>query len=659
MISVPGQRETTCPQLQKLVERLFPPAPPYPMRRVDVADEEEVTLDQLAHAIGEVEYSAAVSILDTKVIAAIFNELRKHRYRQPEQARELAATMSDFVARNWVHYRDHFVQLVLKNPYSTDLFEVLPGLRNEPELLSELNTRIACDEHLSATEVTRLLGNIYVESLPSLRALVVALMRRRAGRSGDSWDEPLIILFANAGTNMGWTSWLVLVSILVGAPQLTAATRMDANSIDRKTLSEELAIAYTDLKARAVANPTVRELALRLRDLLHFENGYGASSILDRAAETREAYLKTLSETCGRDADLRRAAIEVLLWLPKDRAVDFAQYAATRLAHVSDKEFLDQLSSHPDRLVGYSANAVRRAAFGGRLASDLSMPRAFGSLAESLADIGLNFQITDEPARTWLGDRIVERLIEKTVGAVEARFAKEYPDHSEEGEEKLLAMMFEALSSSFAALDLSLEAVARAASAERRASVTMRYRSVDKAEEGAAGIKGSKRFSADLCLIVDPILDGHSLGRRVTLVQAKRLYPKKPLRAPPRWHHSFQLKATQMLELMTQTESSVFFFQGPVLGGRGVPVIPTRLVHDLASHQGGTGTRLARDMVAVASRSLADWFTYDLLALRIGDPLQALCAKAEGMPGSIPRSLLSVPRVEIEVRLDERSEGRR
>lgn len=176
----------------------------------------------------------------------------------------------------------------------------------------------------------------------------------------------------------------------------------------------------------------------------------------------------------------------------------------------------------------------------------------------------------------------------------------------------------------------------------------MRYRTVDNAEEGSAGIKGSKAFSTDLSLIVDPTLDGRSLGRRVTLVRAKRLYREKPLRVTPRWHHSFQLKAAQLKNLMKQTQSSVFFFQGPVLGGCGVPVIPTRLVHDLASHQGGTGTRLAPNTVAIASRSLADCFTYDLLALRIGDPLQALVSEAEGTPGSMPRRLLSMPRSKLK-----------
>jgi hypothetical protein len=84
------------------------------------------------------------------------------------------------------------------------------------------------------------------------------------------------------------------------------------------------------------------------------------------------------------------------------------------------------------------------------------------------------------------------------------------------------------------------------------------------------------------------------------------------------------------------------------LGGRGLPVIPTRLVADLSRHPNGGGN-LPREWVATASRSLSDWFTYDLLGLRIGDPYEMLVEKVEGRPGSLPRALLELPTIEMEV----------
>ena len=66
----------------------------------------------------------------------------------------------------------------------------------------------------------------------------------------------------------------------------------------------------------------------------------------------------------------------------------------------------------------------------------------------------------EEPARTWLGDRAVERLIEQTISAVETRAAKDYESHGDEGEDRLLVSLSTTLALRFADLDQALEAVA-------------------------------------------------------------------------------------------------------------------------------------------------------------------------------------------------------
>lgn len=124
--------------------------------------------------------------------------------------------------------------------------------------------------------------------------------------------------------------------------------------------------------------------------------------------------------------------------------------------------------------------------------------------------------------------------------------------------------------------------MARAASAPHRAAITLRHRNVDRAEEGAKGIRDAKSFSSDLSLIVDPILDGQSLGRRVTLVQAKSLYRNRKSKYQPAWVKSFHIDREQLQNLVEQTHSSVYFFHGPPMGGRGAPAIPSHLVFDLA-----------------------------------------------------------------------------
>ena len=367
----------------------------------------------------------------------------------------------------------------------------------------------------------------------------------------------------------------------------------------------------------------------------------------------REAYVDALRTAISADAALRRAAIEALLWSGAGRTADFAQYAAVAIADADDRAWLLELDTHPIRMVRYAARAVRAAKFGERLTvTPISIATG---LIQSVAALEGSAPSSGEPARTWLGDRAVEKLIERTIASVENRCAREYEDHGDEGEDRLLASLFNTLALRFADLDRSLEALARAAAAPSRAAVTMRYRNVDRAEEGKKGIRGAKKFAADLCLIVDPILEGVSLGRRVTLIQAKRLYRDHEAPVQPTWNNSFAINLDQRRALQKQTVASVYFFHGPPLGGRGVPVIPTQLVADLSESQ-GSGSQLARATVASASRSLADWLTYDALALRVGDPYAKLLVKAEGRPGSLPRTLLEIPTVEIDVAVTKRSE---
>ncbi|MBZ9668704.1 hypothetical protein LB536_03055 [Mesorhizobium sp. ES1-3] len=374
---------------------------------------------------------------------------------------------------------------------------------------------------------------------------------------------------------------------------------------------------------------------------------------MSRPAEVRAAYVDTLRIAIAGDFALRRAVIEALLWFADSRTADLAQFAAVAVAEADDRLWLIELETHPIRMVRYAARAVRAAKF----AAPLTVPALTtgGGLIQSLAVIEGSGTTTEEPARTWLGDRAVEQLIERTITSVEMQFARDYEAHGDEGEDRILSSLFTTLAMRFSFLDNALEALARAASAPRRAAVSMRYRNVDRSEEGKAGIKGAKSFSADLCLIVDPILDGISLGRRVTLVQAKRLYRDHAAAIQPAWDSSFAIKLNQRRALQKQTASSVYFFHGPPLGGRGVPVIPTQLVADLSEHQ-GSGAQFARAAVALASRSLADWLTYDALALRVGDPYAKLVEKAEGRPGSLARHLLGIPTVEVDIVIAKRRE---
>ena len=87
---------------------------------------------------------------------------------------------------------------------------------------------------------------------------------------------------------------------------------------------------------------------------------------------------------------------------------------------------------------------------------------------------------------------------------------------------------------------------------------------------------------------------------------------------------SFKLDPEQMTVLIRQTGSSFYLFQCPGLLDRGVPMIPTQLVEDLARYHAASAAQIPADLVGPASRPFAEWLTYMVLGLRTGDPLAEL-----------------------------------
>lgn len=568
------------------------------------------------------------------------------RFRATGHDAALRAGIVQHVERRWADFVQPLAVHAARQHRGYALFELFPRLSSDPSFIARLADELGSSNRHNLW-LEDLLSHLVVTSKQQARILIAAI----AGR-----DEPDLAtcLFCAIGRGLGWTSWTSLMAILQVRPEY-AQPQADFEIPKRQSDSRELVAARTEM-GRAIEGQTrVRGLAAMLLELVQPMSGYDDASLLARPAETRAAYVDGLKDLVGDDATLRQAAIEVLLWWPRGRSADLAQFAAVALAETDDRDALIGLEDHPADLVRYAARAVRAAKFHDQPAGTV-LPTVTG-LVEALSALESGTVDTGEFPRTWLGDRNIERLIEHTIARVEAQVAGEYDDHGDEGEDRLLSTLFRQLALRFSDLDNALEALARAASAPHRASVSMRYRNVDRAEEGAKGVKGAKSFSADLCLIVDPMLDGTSLGRRVTLVQAKRLYRNKKAKIQPTWEASFKIDRDQRLALQAQTDSSVYFFHAPPLGGRGVPVIPTQLVADLSEHQ-GSGTRLRKEVVAVASRSLADWLTYDALALRVGDPYAELVEKAEGAPGCLPRRLLELPTVEVQVGVMPRSGDR-
>jgi hypothetical protein len=619
-------------------------------RKIVLTSEHDLTKAQLDAAIAALADRRADRQVDAEVVCAL---LRLIDRLARDDADTLTACLAAHVDRRWSDLVSTLAEKAVNATYGrARIFEAFPRLRLEPALISQTVGAISDPRNYCSPD--ELLAHLKPATPADARRLIAALNERRRAdeQSASSLSTPL---FAAIGRGQGWAPWVALQTLLRARPDYAEPDASFERAGDRNRESQTTIDARLEV-ARAIEPLTkVREVAAILLQLLAPAAGWGDESLLSRPAEVRAAYVDTLRTAIGNDTALRLAVIEALLWSADGRTADLAQFAAVAIAVAGDQAWLIELETHPVRIVRYAARAVRAAKFGERLTVP-AIPVAAG-LAQSVTAIESSLVPSDEPARTWLGDRAVERLIERTIASVETRFAREYEAHGDEGEDRLLSSLFTTLAVRFSDLDHTLEALARAASAPNRAAVTMRYRNIDRAEEGKKGIRGAKSFSADLCLIVDPILEGTSLGRRVTLVQAKRLYRDHEAVVQPAWDTSFAINLDQRRALQKQTGASVYFFHGPPLGGRGVPVIPTQLVADLSEHQ-GSGSQLARTTVAAASRSLADWLTYDALALRVGDPYAKLVEKAEGRLGSLPRALLEIPTVEIDVAVTSRSEDR-
>ncbi|WP_267382732.1 MULTISPECIES: hypothetical protein [unclassified Sphingomonas] len=618
---------------------------------IRLEDDIHPMIEDLTFAVEALAHGSADQHVDGAVILKLMDEV--DRVDDDETQSRLLAGLLTYAERRWSSFVNDFSKLALQPYKGPVLFFRFPRLRTDPELLSMLVRSIA-QEHDYVSWLQEPLSEIAPSSLQQARQFIAAL-QERADRDKSDGKALAASVFAALGRGLGWSPWIVLQTIIHARPDFAdphAAFGVDDN---QSRHSRETIDANTDLAGHIEGESRLREIAGILLELLVSDSSYSIDNLLARPAETQAAYVQTLRDAIGDDAPIRQAVIETLLWSANRRAADVAQFAATSLAQAEDRESLVALGGHPVRLVRFAARAVRAAKFGDRL-EGVSLPTA-GSLLRGLAAFEGGTDSSDEHARTWLGDRAIERLIEKTIANVEARVARDYEDHGDEGEDRLLSSLFTELALRFGDLDQTLEGLARAASAPQRASVTLRYRNIDRAEEGAKGIRGVESFSADLCLIIDPLIEGKSLGRRVTLVQAKRLYRNKKALVQPTWDNSFKLNRDQLIALKEQTPSSVYFFHGPPLGGRGIPIIPTQLVSDLAGAQ-GAGNQIATTVVSVASRSLADWLTYDALALRVGDPYQDLVEKVEGRPGSLPRRLLQLPTVEVDIALTTRSEAR-
>lgn len=364
----------------------------------------------------------------------------------------------------------------------------------------------------------------------------------------------------------------------------------------------------------------------RLADLLK-EFGILCSGtsyqLLELSTETKAAWRRELRLTVGDDEDLRIATAEALLGLgapANDRDVLFA---------VAELYRDDQEGAFAFFL--YHSNAlVRRRA---RAVIDLFHPEP-----DAMTLMRTRNSPLSEPsphvlrglteARTWIGDARIEHLIEDALDAAAGEAGKEIENSLASGEETHVMLLFTALKTAFTSITTKLQEFAAETNADDRLSfqldipeLDIQYRPVGKHEEGGPGV-GSKRFSTDVCLLIEGRNAGKRFAYRASLLQAKRLtYPNNLARYP--------IDKEQLEDLSQQTLASFLLLLGPECEGVRIPIIPARLMLDLIE-RGEHSTQIAPVKASRLGKSLGTWLVEDAIGLWTGDWGNDIVTRAEG-----------------------------
>ncbi|MFC7380096.1 hypothetical protein [Brevundimonas sp. GCM10030266] len=598
-------------------------------RNIRALDPKWLSLERLREALPEL----ADADLAAQLTAPQLAELAKLAWNAPSDEHEaLLSPLRSVLATRWDELGSDLVWLGLDSRHASgDLFKALPQLSQSDEIYEVIGDQP--DGMAWVIEHALDLTSLPPPRLGQLRRL----LPRMTGRNLPGLASAALLASASSST---WSTWLTMATILWRFPELADPAAPDLAPADQNR-SGALARADATLWRAARGDATGRALGRLLLDL--------KGELARSPPDFRDVYLDRLRSVVDGEATVRAAALEGLLWLGKDQARDIAVYAAGQLAQLEDREVLRSLEAHPDRQVQYSAGLV------GRMIDGAASPQAQAISPPSTPPR----QGRSTTSRTWLGDARLEQAIEDTITALEVRFSEEYATRHKAGEDRLGERFFAILGDRFEQLNLGMGELAAARGDEHRASVRVGYRPVDRGEEGKRGIKGRGRarasasFAADFCLVITAVLNGKTLAKRAALVQAKRLYLKDNDVPAKGWNASFELKSKQTRSLLDQTESAFFVFQAPPEHGRKLATLPARLVNDLAQHQAASGGVIAANVVDMASESFAEWFTYQFVALRTGDPFAELVKRAEGGSPDVPYDLVRCGVVDVEVRVGE------
>lgn len=361
--------------------------------------------------------------------------------------------------------------------------------------------------------------------------------------------------------------------------------------------------------------------------------------LLASTPEVRAAWVADLVHLAGEGDNMRSALLEGILWHGSERVDELVMTAAAAICEASldqGSSVLDSLSAHPSSLVRLWIAALRRLGAEDPIEPDRPLPTEMLDSGQRLAELAEHHRASP---LTWIGDRRVEMAIESAVERAAATFTGSYEGHWREDEEPLTVKLLGDIRAALGVVEADITAVAGRRPGGRRISFSLRDRMVSKHEEGQPGTDPTASFSTDVCLIMTARRDGKVVANRATLIQVKKL--KKGSNAL--WKNSFEIVRQQLKDISKNTDAAFYMLMGPESAGRAIEMMPARLLVDYLPNRGKT-VSLRREFVALASRSVARWLTYDVVGLWTGDPNVSVVQKAAGADGRRPYLL-----VELEV----------
>jgi hypothetical protein len=335
----------------------------------------------------------------------------------------------------------------------------------------------------------------------------------------------------------------------------------------------------------------------------------------------------------GRKPALRKAAMELFLWCAPDEAASEAELVTLALLRTAtDKRNLRRWGEHPSARVRSRVRAIHawlQAGPSGAL--EAQQP---ATLTSALRHLRAASAVTLGGGRTWLRDRDLEELLHGAIARVERDFSARYPEHFREGGTELVARLLEGLKQEFQSIEADLSALLTRGQAT---PLSLEFRYTKRSDAEGEGRAEARASGVEVAFLLDVDV-GHFLRtKRAAFVQVGRLEE----RGAGQWAPSFRLSRERVEALLGRTESAFCLFLVPPFSREECWVLPARLVRGLMEAQDSVAV-VSREAVQRATRSLAQWLTYELIGLWTGDERPAVVESARGAEASAPDFLVEL-----------------